>query len=323
MQYTTTITAQQPIVITIGNFDGIHRGHQRLMHELSVLADELHCRPVLVTFSPHTLMVVRPDMYIYYLTTLEEKLALAKKYGGIADTIVIEFTSAVAAMSATEFMDTLCQNFMLKGLVVGANFSLGHNRMGDVTFLEEYGRTHNMIVRAVPLEERAQTRISSTRIRSLISEGAVAEANELLGHELTLSSVVVHGDERGRLLGFPTANLRPDAHRLLPANGVYAVRVFINEAEKSGEVSDKNHAINVYNGVANVGVRPTFDGKERLVEVHLLDVDLDLYDKVLSVAFIAHLRSEQRFSGIDALKAQIATDAQQARQILQLYTANR
>lgn len=323
MHYTTTLTVQEPIAITIGNFDGIHRGHQRLMHQLCTLAEELHCRPVLVTFSPHTLMVVRPDMHIYYLNTLAEKLALAKRYGGVADTIVIDFTPAVAAMSATEFMDTLCHDFMLKGLVVGANFSLGHNRMGDVAFLEEYGRDHSIVVRAVPLEERAQTRISSTRIRSLISEGSVAEANELLGHELTLSSVVVHGDERGRLLGFPTANLRPDPHRLLPANGVYAVRVSINEAEKSGEVSDKNHATNVYNGVANVGIRPTFDGKERLVEVHLLDVDFDLYDKILSVAFIAHLRNEQRFSGMDALKAQIASDAQQARQILQVYTTTR
>jgi riboflavin kinase/FMN adenylyltransferase len=325
MHYTTTLAAHEPIAITIGNFDGIHRGHQHLMHELGTLAEQLHCRPALVTFSPHTLMIVRPDMHVYYLTTLEEKLALTRQYGGITDNIVIEFTPEVASMSATEFMDTLRHDFQLKGLVVGANFSLGHNRMGDITFLENYGREHGIIVQAIALEEIGQTRISSTRIRSLVSEGAVTEANELLGHPLTLSGVVVHGNERGRLLGFPTANLRPDSHRLLPANGVYAVRAYVaatGEGQQEGEAgkSDVNPLPTVYNGVANIGVRPTFNGTVRQVEVHLFDVDLDLYDKVLTVEFLAHLRAEQRFPGIDALKTQIAADAQQARQILQNYS---
>src|SRR5216683_1967979 len=128
MEYVTTLPPNQPIAITIGNFDGIHRGHQHLMQKLRATAQELNCKPVLVTFSPHTLMVVRPDIDVRYLTTLEEKLALAKNYGSIADNIIINFTPAVAAMSATEFMDSLSARFMIKGMVVGADFSLGHNR---------------------------------------------------------------------------------------------------------------------------------------------------------------------------------------------------
>lgn len=315
LQYTTTVAAHSPIAITIGNFDGIHKGHQRLMHELVSLAQQLHCTPVLVTFEPHTLMVVRPDIHVYFLTTIEEKLALAKKYGSIADSIVITFTREVASLSAQEFMDTLCAQFAIKGLVVGANFSLGHNRMGDITFLEQYGREHAIAVRSLPLQEAAQTRISSTRVRQLVSEGQIAEANELLGHPVIMTGIVRHGAERGRLLGFPTANMLPENHRLLPADGVYAVRVSLAQQPDNAN-SDVSLKPTVYNGVANIGIRPTFNGKERLIEVHLLDVHLDLYDKPLMVEFIARLRSEQRFSGIDALKAQIATDAQQARQIL-------
>ncbi|GAC1383001.1 MAG: bifunctional riboflavin kinase/FAD synthetase [Ktedonobacteraceae bacterium] len=314
MEYQTRLATNEPIAITIGNFDGVHLGHQRLMNELSKTAREMNCKPVLVTFSPHTLMVVRPDIDVHYLTTLEEKLLLAKNYGAIADSIVINFTPAVAGMSATEFMDGLCERFTIRGLVVGANFSLGHQRKGDIAFLEQYGQQHNIIVRAIPLAEVERTRISSTRIRNLVSEGQVTEANELLGHPLTVCDVVRHGDQRGRLLGFPTANLVPEEHKLLPANGVYAVRASVQD----DILSDVKHSSPVYNGVANIGIRPTFNGKERIVEVHLLDVAADLYDQRLIIDFIARLRDEQRFASIDALKFQIESDVRQARQILHI-----
>ena len=315
MQYTTTLDAHEPIAITIGNFDGIHKGHQRLMHELVQTAQSLQSKPVIATFSPHTLMVVRPDIYVRYLTTLEEKLTLAYQYGAMEGNIVIYFTPAVAAMSATEFMDILRTQFNLKALVVGENFSLGHNRKGDIVFLQKYGQEHQITVRAIQLEEAEQTRISSTRIRTLVNEGNIAEANDLLGHPMLLTGIVVQGDKRGRQLGFPTANIRPEPHKLLPADGVYAVRVRIQNSREA-EDSDAPGESYVYKGVANIGVRPTFNETERLVEVHLFDVNLDLYGKELSIDFIAHLRGEQRFPGIDALKQQIATDVQQARQIL-------
>jgi riboflavin kinase/FMN adenylyltransferase len=311
-EYQTTLSEKTPIAISIGNFDGIHLGHQRLLHEVVAMAQALQCQPVMVTFSPHTLRVVRPQLTVQCLTTLEEKLALAKRYGGVKDTIVIEFTPEVAAQSAEDFMNSLCKRFTIKGVIIGSDFSLGHNRMGNATFLEEYGREHGIQVRALQLEQANKTRISSTRIRSLVSEGHITEANALLGHPVVLGGIVAHGDERGRLLGFPTANIHADPHQLLPINGVYAVQATIH----NGNTSDLEESSTVYNGVTNIGIRPTFNGKVRLREVHLLDVNLNLYDKYLRVEFIEHLRGEQRFSGVEALKDQISLDVQKTRQIL-------
>jgi riboflavin kinase/FMN adenylyltransferase len=184
---------------------------------------------VLVTFSPHTLLVVRPNIQLECLTTLEEKLALTQYYGGIDDSIVIHFTPEVAALSATDFMDRLRTAFPLRAMVVGEDFSLGHNRMGDITFLQEYGKEHDILVQPISLEESERVRISSTRIRTFVMEGKIAEANELLGHPVIVSGTVVKGDQRGRQLGYPTANLATDPHKLLPANGIYAVRVGVGE----------------------------------------------------------------------------------------------
>jgi riboflavin kinase/FMN adenylyltransferase len=324
MDYTTTLADAQPIAITIGNFDGIHRGHQRLLAELRAAAQEVGATPVMVTFSPHTLLVVRPGIQLECLTTLEEKLALARVYGHVADSIVVHFTTEVASLTAGEFLDTLGARFPIRAMVVGDNFSLGHNRMGNVSFLKEYGRERDILVRALPLEESEHERISSTRIRSLVHEGRVAEANELLGHPVLVSGIVVHGDQRGRLLGFPTANLLPEPHKLLPANGIYAARVTLGlpGQQAKSDASDTlpvsyDESQKVWKSAVSVGVRPTFDGHQRWVEAYLLDADLDLYGQELSINFIAWLRSEERFSSIDALKAQMANDTQETRRILQ------
>jgi riboflavin kinase / FMN adenylyltransferase len=313
MDYATTLTANDPIAITIGNFDGIHKGHLRLMHELCIMAQRLDAKPVLVTFNPHTLLVVRPDIDLQFLTTLEEKLALTTRYGHIPDHIVISFTPQVANLTANNFLEIIRENFILRGMVVGADFSLGHNRMGDISFLRQYGLVHSIEVLPIQLEAAEQTRISSTRIRTLVSEGSISEANALLGHPVVASGTVVKGDQRGRLLGFHTANLLPEPHKLLPANGVYAAMA------RLGKVAERDERLDspVYNSVVNIGVRPTFGGHKLLVEAHLLDVDLDLYGQRITLDFIARLRDEQRFAGVDALKTQIASDVQQARQILQ------
>jgi riboflavin kinase/FMN adenylyltransferase len=313
MDYTTTLTKNDPIAITIGNFDGIHKGHLRLMQELRSMAQTVHAKPVLVTFDPHTLLVVRPDINLQCLTTLDEKLALTALYGHIPDNIVISFTSQVTKMSANDFLESLRERFRVRGMVVGVDFSLGHNRMGNITFLQEYGQEHAIEVLPIQLEAAEQARISSTRIRTLVSDGQIDEANALLGHPVIASSIVVKGDQRGRLLGFPTANLLPEPHKLLPADGVYAARVYLENVLQR----DERHDNRVYNSVVNIGVRPTFGGQKRIVEAHLLDVDLDLYDQRITIDFITRLRDEQRFAGINALKTQIAYDVQQARQILQ------
>lgn len=328
MQYSTTLTGTEPIVITIGNFDGIHKGHQELMHEVCKLAETLQSLPALLTFQPHTLKVVRPEMDVRCLTTLEERLELARVYGGIKDSIVLEFTPEVAAMSAAAFMDDLRAHFNVRGLVVGSDFSLGHKRMGNVAFLQEYGREHEIVVQAIDLEEIERERVSSTRIRKLVSEGDVAGARELLGHEVTLSGRVARGDQRGRLLGFPTANIVPPDGKLIPANGVYAARVLVAKSDlvhspcvSPGDTISGGEALEdweMYASAVNIGVRPTFDGQTRLVEAHLLDVEgLDLYDRCVSIHFMERLRSEQRFAGLEALKAQIAEDVKNARLVLQ------
>ncbi|HVB61687.1 MAG TPA: bifunctional riboflavin kinase/FAD synthetase [Ktedonobacteraceae bacterium] len=312
MEYNTTVSEHEPIAITIGNFDGVHRGHQRLMRELAATAQQVGAKPVMLTFTPHTLMVVKPDLDVRYITSLEEELALTRRYGGIADSIVLHFTREVAALSAETFLDNLRAHFQVKALLVGANFSLGHNRMGNTTFLEQYGEQHGIAVRVVPLTEADETRISSTRIRTLVSEGRVAEANELLGHPVVMSGVVRHGDGRGRLLGFPTANMIPDPHRLLLANGIYATYVHLHAIARDEEEDSP-----VYMGAANIGIRPMFESKERLVEVYILDIDQDLYDQHITVDFIARLRNEERFDSIEALKSQMALDVEKTRQVLQ------
>src|SRR5437764_5250004 len=238
MEYVTTLTVNDPIAITIGNFDGIHRGHQRLMHELRAVAQKMNAKPVLVTFVPHTLLVVRPDIDLQCLTTLEEKLALADQYGHIPDSIVISFTPEVAKLSASIFLDTLRERFILRGMVVGTDFSLGHNRMGDMSFLQHYGQEHTIVVQPIQLEAAEQARISSTRIRTLVSEGQISEANALLGHPVIASGIVVKGDQRGKLLGFPTANLLPEPHKLLPANGVYAAWAHVGDILQRDGIGD-------------------------------------------------------------------------------------
>lgn len=328
MNVETTITGNTPIAITIGNFDGIHRGHQYLFQRLREVAQETDSSPTLVTFTPHTLQVVRPEVNLECLTTLDEKLALAKQYGHLNNYIIIHFTPEVAAMSAREFLDELRARFTIRAIVVGNNFSLGHKRMGNTAFLQQYGDEHGIIIRAIELAEDGPEHISSTRIRNLVREGNVAEAGKLLGHPVVVSGVVIRGDQRGRLIGFPTANLLPPSHKLIPANGVYAARVHIGKAAKSDDANNTDVSIDEaptywpageqpLASAVNIGVRPTFDGQKRLIEAHLLDTNLDLYDQFISIDFIARLRSEQRFNGIDALKTQIASDVQQARQILQ------
>lgn len=320
MDITTTVKSRQAIAITIGNFDGIHRGHQRLLYELRKTARETGSAPVMLTFDPHTLLVVRPGIELECLTTLDEKLALAKRYGGVGDAIIVHFSKEVANLSAGEFLDELLAHFDIRALVVGNDFSFGHNRKGNVAFLQQYGQEHGIVVRAIELEEAERARISSTRIRSLIREGQISEANELLGHPALTHGIVVRGDQRGRQLGFPTANLVPRPGKLLPANGIYAAQVYVGDTSKSDGntnvdvVYDESRT--VWKSAVSVGVRPQFDGTQRLVEAYLLDTELDLYDRLIIIEFVARLRGEQRFSSLDALIAQIGRDVEQTRQLL-------
>lgn len=295
-----------PSVLSIGVFDGVHRGHQRLIAHAAELAARERARSVAVTFWPYPAAILRPDEAPPLLTTLDEKLALMAGLGALDTVVVIPFTPELSQRTPEAFLDLVAGFCEPRALVEGESFALGHDRAGTVAYLRELGERRGFRVESEDVRDAAGERVSSSRIRALLREGRVDEAAALLGRPYTLGGEVVRGDQRGRLLGFPTANLRPDASKALPANGVYAAR-----ARLPGEGVARHAA------VCNIGVRPTFGGEPRLlVEAHLLDADLDLYGLPLALEFVARLREERRFDGIEALKAQIGADATRARELL-------
>jgi riboflavin kinase/FMN adenylyltransferase len=295
-----------PAVVTIGFFDGVHRGHERLVVRAGELSHAAGSRAVAVTFWPRPKDVLRPDEQAPLLTTLDEKLAIFEGLGLLDAVLVIPFSEALADLSPEAFLDRVGAFCAPQALVEGDDFALGRARTGDVATLRRIGAERGFTVETLDVRDDAGERISSSSIRALVRAGDVAGAAMLLGRHSPLTGEVVRGDQRGRLLGFPTANLRVDARKALPANGVYAVR-----ARLPGEAAAERPA------VCNIGVRPTFGGEPKLlVEVHLLDAAMDLYGLPLGIELVARLRDERRFGGVDELKAQIARDADQARALL-------
>ena len=292
-------------VLTIGFFDGVHLGHRRLIERAAQLARERAAQAIAVTFWPHPLAVLRPAEPVSLLSTLEEKLALMDALGLLDATVVIPFTPELAAREPDAFLSSLRAWSSPVALVEGPDFALGHERTGDLSYLREAGQREGFTVEVTEARD-GDERISSSRIRRLVREGLAVEAARLLGRPYRLTGEVTLGDQRGRLLGFPTANLRVDTRKALPAHGVYAVRVAL-----PGERAARHPA------VANIGVRPTVSSEPKLmIEVHLLDAAMDLYGLTLGVDLIERLREERRFDGLDALRAQIDRDARMAREIL-------
>jgi len=285
-------------VAAIGVFDGVHRGHQFLLRDVAERAVEVDARSVAVTFDPDPQAVLRPGAPAAALCSLEERVALIRALG-LDEVFVWPFTPQVAAMSPSEFVAALRDRYGLCEVWVGENFAFGQGRRGTVATLTELGEQHGFGVHSVaPVYEGAQP-ISSSRIRELLLAGEVRDAAHLLGRPYRLGGEVVTGAERGRQLGFPTANLIPPVGRVLPAYGVYA-----------------GHAIEggrAYPAVANVGSRPTFGEEQPLIEVHLLDYSGDLYGRELAFEFVERVRPIQRFASVDELRAQIQADIASAR----------
>ncbi len=295
----------EPAVLTLGFFDGVHLGHRWLIERAAELARQQHVSAVAVTFWPHPRDVLHPEETVPLLTTLSEKLDLLSAAGSLDAALVVPFTPELAALDPDAFLNYLSRRYEPRALVEGEDFTFGRRRAGDLAFLRAAGAQRGFAVESLDMRVDDQ-RVSSSRIRTLVREGQAEAATRLLGRPYILTGEVIAGDRRGRLLGFPTANLRLDPRKLLPGNGVYAVRVRL-----PGE-AQAHHP-----GVANIGVRPTFGGDpQQLVEIHLLDGSMDLYSLTITVELIARLRPEQRFDGVAALKAQIALDAHQARALL-------
>jgi riboflavin kinase/FMN adenylyltransferase len=295
------VRLSQETVLTIGAFDGVHRGHQALIGTIIDRAQAAGRLSAVLTFHPHPAVVLAPERAPRYLTTPGEKAALLERLG--LDILVLHpFNREVAGTAADTFMAAVSGHLNLRELWVGPDFALGRNREGDTARLGELGRQFGYDLHIIQPVANQEQVISSSRIRSLLYEGRVAEAAELLGRYPSLSGEVVPGARRGHDLGFPTANLEVRPERAVPADGIYAVLAVLG-----GER---------YPAVANVGVRPTFENGERLVETYIFDFDQDIYGCDLVVEFVARLRDELRFASVGDLVAQMGRDSDEARRIL-------
>ena len=291
--------------ITIGNFDGVHIGHQALLHEVVETADRIDGTAVAMTFEPHPMRVLNPEGYPALITLFEQKSELIAA-AGIDVLLAVPFTQGFAGIPARDFIEELLIGRIgMRAIVVGKDYAFGKNREGDLNTLQGWTDELGFQVRLVDWIQGPKNgghRISSTKIRQLIEDGRMDQAQRLLGRHYQIRGDVTHGRDRGgKLLGFPTANITLQ-DELCPKTGVYAVTV---------ETGDQ-----IYQGVANIGYSPTFADHLFTVEVHILDFDSDIYGQKIRVNFVERLRDEKKFSGIDALSEQIRKDIVQARGIL-------
>lgn len=289
--------------LTIGSFDGVHLGHQMLLKKLVDGAHADRSQAVVLTFNPHPVVVLRGKNEPYYLCSIEEKLELFDALG-IDQCITMEFNLTVASYTAQLFMHMLTRQMKIQRLLVGQDFALGRGRTGDIATLSKIGEQEGFLVDVVEPVSADGVISSSSQIRRSISEGKVDIAAHYLGRDYSITGLVSHGDGRGKTIGFPTANVAVPRLRLLPATGVYACWITIDQKK--------------YPSVANIGVRPTFhlaDHTQHL-EVHVLDLNQDLYGQLVKVEFVKHLRSEVKFSSVEQLVEQIKKDVEQAKEIL-------
>jgi riboflavin kinase/FMN adenylyltransferase len=285
-------------VLALGNFDGLHRGHMKIIDRIRRGAAERGGTSVVLTFEPHPTRVVRPDKALPLLMTKPQKLEALER-AGMQGTAIVRFTREVSEWDPEHFVQTVLADWLRVAEVwVGANFLFGHNRAGNFSLLRLLGARLGFRVEKIDPVRYKDFVVSSTRVRRLIAEGRVDEAAALLGHHYAIDGTVVEGDRRGRELGFPTANLRTD-NELVPPNGVYATFVHVGEI--------------VYRGITNIGVRPTFESDPAVsIETHVLDADLGLYHRGLRLSFVQRLRDERRFDSATALAEQIAADRDRA-----------
>jgi riboflavin kinase/FMN adenylyltransferase len=291
--------------VALGNFDGVHLGHRELVARVKAHARRSGGPAVVLTFEPHPTRVLAPQAAPPLIIPLDHRLALLDALG--VDAVLLEpFTPAFSMIPAATFVrDVLVDALEVRAVVVGWNFRFGHQRAGTPELLLELGTRHGFAVDVVQEVVAGTIPVSSSRVRQLITDGDVATVQHLLGRPFSVRGTVVHGQHRGRTLGFPTANVE-SAVELLPARGVYAARVS----------SLDGGPLRQHPAVVNVGVNPTFGGTRVTVEAHLLDHAADLYGQHLEVAFTQRLRAEQKFDGVEALRTQITRDAARARELL-------
>ena len=298
-------SARNPVV-TLGTFDGVHKGHQAVISRLQEFAQQYNGETVIFTFYPHPRLVTSPaETNLRLLTTLEEKIKLFESLG-IDHLIIYPFTREFSQLSYTEFVKTiLVDQIKTYCLVVGYDHKFGKNREGGFEYLQKCAEEHDFKVEKLDALSLDNTNISSTKIRLALEEGNIKKANRYLGYQYTLHGSVVEGKRLGRKIGFPTANIEAsDPHKLIPGYGVYAVNIMLNGKK--------------YLGMLNIGTRPTFNqnADNRSIEVHIFDFEGDIYNAEITLVFADKIRDEQKFAGADALAEQLKKDKQSAIQLL-------
>lgn len=285
----------RPCGVTIGVFDGVHRGHQHLIGVLTERARPERLATVALTFNPHPRTVLRPGTAVTYLTSLEERVELLQGQG--LDSVgVLAFTSELAQLSAEDFLSLLVQELEMRLLVVGPDFALGRNRAGTIGAMREIGERLGFRVEVAPLLAEVDEKVGSSAIRQALATGDVERVGRLLGRPFSLRGPVVAGDCRGRTLGFPTANIAIGLDRALPAYGIYVTRSYVRES--------------AYESCTSIGIRPTFDVEPRpVVETFILDFDEEIYGREMQIDLLHRLRDEERFASAEELIAQMEKDA--------------
>lgn len=293
-------------VVTSGTFDGIHYGHQRIIERVREIAKQYNGDSVVITYWPHPRYVLNPEnTTLKLLTTLEEKIELLDSFG-IDHLLVVPFDKEFAEMSSKTFIEEIIvKKINTKKLVIGYDHKFGKNREGSFEFIKANAHLYGIEIEEIPKQEIDEVAVSSTKIREALIAGQVSLANKFLCHPYTITGKVIKGNQIGRLISFPTANLSVDnPHKLIPADGIYAVRV--------------RYLRQWYNGMLNIGYRPTVENAlEKTIEVHIFDFNQTIYGETITVAFIEYLRAEQKFASLDALREQLLHDEQRARKILE------
>lgn len=288
---------QKPVVLTIGTFDGVHLGHQALLKQINIEAENRGGESYVLTFNPHPRSVLFPnESPVMLIQSIEEKKDKLNRFG-LDNLIIYPFTKAFSALAAIEFVEkVLVKQLKVDTLIIGYDHQFGSNREGNIEFLKAHQSTYGYRVIEIEAQTIDELKVSSTRIRKAIEEGDLASVNHFLREPYTLVGQVIKGDQLGRTIGFPTANLKlNEPYKLVPKNGVYAVQV--------------NCLGNKYQGMMNIGVRPTLANSfEKRIEIHMLDVDLDIYDQEIKVSVLAFIREEQKFAGLEELKTKIKED---------------
>lgn len=286
---------QKKTIVTIGTFDGVHIGHQKIIEKIVTDAQKLDCESLILTFFPHPRMVLAHESGVKLLNTINEKVGLLQKIG-LSNLIIHPFDESFSQLSAEEFVvKVLVEKLNVEKIVLGHDHRFGKDRSASIEDLIIFGEKYNFEVEQISAQEINQVAISSTKIRTALQEANISLANQYLGYQYFFSGKVVKGNQIGRTIGFPTANIQIDeAYKLIPKNGVYIVKSSIN---------DKS-----YFGMMNIGTRPTVDGKNLTIEVYFIDFDKDIYNTFVTVSIIDRIRDEKKFDSFDDLKKQIEKD---------------